>query len=152
MNGTTLLRASALALGLATLPACSDDEPSNDGDGVAVDGGGGGGGGGGETQGTVSSCDLKADVGYCLDFTPDAPAGIARINCDGAKAALELEGVVNESGSCPTADRVGTCVATINAVTVSYRYYVPRYQTETAQENCAALPGTGGAGGTFTPD
>ena len=74
MNGTTLLRASALAFGLATLPACSDDEPSNDGDGVAVDGGGGGGGGGGgETQGTVSSCDLKADVGYCLDFTPDAP-------------------------------------------------------------------------------
>jgi hypothetical protein len=103
-----------------------------------------------ETEGVASSCDLTADSMYCLDFGPDAPKNIAQKNCDGAKQAGFENGVAKVGAACPTANRVGSCAATITGVAVTYRYYSPKSTAEAAQENCKGLSGTGGAGGTFT--
>ncbi len=97
-------------------------------------------------SGTVSSCDLTADVGYCLDFAADAPSGEAQGNCDSANSTLDYHGVASADSSCPTANRVGTCDAAINGVDVTYRYYSPKWTSDTANTNCSGLPG----GGTFT--
>ena len=153
MNGTKrLVHAFAIVLGLAAVTACSDDEPGEESNGGEDGGGGGNGGDNRPKQGSPSSCDLKADLGYCLDFGADAPAGIARINCDGANEALDIAGIVSAPGSCPAEERVGTCIATISGVETTYRYYSPSFKTSDAEQNCAALPGTGSSGGVFTPN
>ncbi len=105
-----------------------------------------------DTQGTVSSCDLTADAGYCVDYAADAPAGKAQADCDAINNSGSFHAVANESASCATADRVGSCSATIGGIDVVYRYYGPTYTTADAQSNCTTLGGTNGAGGTFTPN
>jgi len=129
------LRPLAMALfaaSVAVLAACEDDDES--------------GSTTGETHGSLSSCDLTNDVGYCLDFEASAPKNIAQTNCDNAKNTVGFTGVVNATGPCPTTSRVGTCVATITGVRTTYRYFGPRYTTAQAEENCRGLPG----GGVFT--
>ncbi len=98
------------------------------------------------TQGTVSSCDLSADAGYCLDFEPDAVAGAAQANCDNANSTLGYHGVANESASCATSNRVGSCATKPSGAAVTYRYFSPKFTTTTAETNCTNIPG----GGTFT--
>jgi len=105
-----------------------------------------GGGDDADTQGTASSCDLSADVGYCLDFAADAPAGAADGNCDSANSTLGYHGVANDSASCPTANRVGSCAAHPSGTAVTYRYYSPTWTSASAMTNCAGISG----GGTFT--
>ena len=122
----------ALAAGLVLLLGCGGDADSGD-----------------DAQGTASSCDLTADVGYCLDFGPEVAAGTAQGNCDGAEATLGYMGVVMEDGACPSADRVGTCDAVIGGVALAYRYYSPTWDTAEAEENCMGLAD---GGGEFTPD
>lgn len=100
-------------------------------------------------QGTVSSCDLTSDLGYCLDFGPQAPRGIADANCQGASDSVGYDGgIVGDDASCPTANRVGSCAATINGIQTTYRYYPPKFTLSGAQINCANLGG--GVGGAFT--
>ncbi len=100
------------------------------------------------SQGTVSSCDLTSDVGYCLDFAADAEAGAAQANCDSANSTLDYHGVANESGSCATSDRVGSCAANPSGIALVYRYYSPKFTTASAETNCNGISG----GGTFTPN
>ena len=100
-------------------------------------------------QGTVSSCDLTVDLGYCMDFDASAPKSTAKGNCDNAKSTLGYNGVANESGSCPTANRVGTCLANIHGIPISYRYFAPKFTAAAAETNCKGLSGTGGTGGSF---
>lgn len=123
-----------------TIIACSssDSDDSN------------GGGATGETQGTVSSCDLTADGGYCVEFTADAQKGVAQGNCDSSKATIGWTGIVRETEGCPAANSVGTCVVQrpIDPKPFTNRYYAPKFTTATAQENCNG----DGIKGTFTPN
>lgn len=90
-------------------------------------------------QGTNSSCDLRADTGYCLNFWPEAPAGSAQSNCDGAEATLGYQGVVSTTGHCDSVDLVGTCHAMFDDVLIDYAYYQPTWTTAEAQANCAGI-------------
>ena len=90
------------------------------------------------TQGTLSSCDLTTDAGYCLDFDADAPAGEAKGNCASSKAIAGFNGTLNETAACPTANRVGSCTSTsANGVETTYRYYSPKFTSASAQTNCS---------------
>ncbi|MEZ4366917.1 MAG: hypothetical protein R2939_11590 [Kofleriaceae bacterium] len=90
-------------------------------------------------QGTDSSCDLRADTGYCLNFEPEAPAGSAQANCDGAEATLGYVGVVSTTAHCDDVDRVGVCHATFDDVVIDYAYYAPTWTSVAAETNCSAL-------------
>ena len=129
------MKSIALALAFALgLFACSSDSSS----GTTSSGGG-------ATQGSASSCDLSADVGYCEDFSATAPKDEAKNNCASANSTLGYHGVANESGPCPTANVVASCnYTTANGVVTVYRYYSPKFTKESAATNCKALPGGGG--------
>jgi hypothetical protein len=122
---------------LVALASCTSDDASSSGSGS------------GATEGVLSSCDLSADGGYCLDFAADAEKGVAQANCDNAKSTVGFNGVAAIGKACPTAGRVGTCVATVSGVTTTYRYYGPKFTTDKAQTNCKGIPGGTGA---FTPN
>jgi hypothetical protein len=92
-----------------------------------------------EPQGTVSSCDLTRDVGYCLEFTADAPKGTAQRNCDSAKQAAGYNGILAETALCSTLERVGTCSATISGIVTNYRYRSPKWTKQSAEANCSSL-------------
>lgn len=126
----------AASLLLLVLVACSDSDGGGDAPGKS----------GADTQGNVSSCNLAEAAGYCLDFEPTAPEGIAQQNCDNAKSIGGLQGQVNDGGPCPGNGRVGSCVATISDVLTTYRYYDSKFDAAAAQENCTGL------GGAFTPN
>ena len=93
------------------------------------------------TQGTLSSCDLTADVSYCVDFAATAPKDEAKNNCASAKATLGYNGILDETGPCPTANRVGSCdYVSANGVATTYRYYSAKFTAASAETNCKALP------------
>jgi hypothetical protein len=92
-----------------------------------------------EPQGTVSSCDLTSDVGYCLEFTADAPKGTAKRNCDSAKQAAGYNGILGETALCSTLNRIGTCSATISGIATTYRYRSPKWTKQSAEANCSSL-------------
>ena len=97
----------------------------------------------GTAQGTASSCDLTNDVGYCLDFDADAPKDQARNNCANAESTLGYQGILSENGSCPTANRVGSCAyTTTNGVKTTYRYYASKFTSGAAEQNCSGLKGS----------
>src|SRR5687768_12293322 len=90
--------ASTAAVPPGAMPATSAPAPASGGGGPA-------------------SCDLRTAVGYCLEFDGATARTQAKGNCDSAKnGPLQLAGTYAET-ACPTAGRIGTCVAVIGGVT-----------------------------------
>lgn len=98
----------------------------------------------------ASSCDVSKDLGECFDYGPDPSGNVATTQCQSAADSIPTDAAVpNESASCSTADRVGSCEATVGGTDTTTRYYSPKWTTDTAQQDCQSVV-TGG--GTFTPN